>query len=341
MTPGHHGRPSRRPVPIRPRLVPLEDRAVPSVTTPADPPEPPLTATAAPAVATPIIAFGAEVGNRPVVRAIDSVTGQTRFAFEAYETSFRGGVRVATGDVNGDGVQDIVTAPGVGGGPLIKIFDGRNGAMIGAFLAYDAGFRGGAHVAVGDVNGDGFADIITGAGEGGGPHVRVFNGAWAAPQVRILPMTTETVPTAAEQPPEATVEPPATIEDEPPAMPDNGGGTTTSEGDGTIGDGTTSEPETGGTTTAVSEEPLTPPAPVIDTWTPVLSEFMAYGLDFRGGVRVAAADVTGDGRADVITGAGVGGGPGELQPAGACPGTGGGHGRGHACRCPAARGGTG
>jgi hypothetical protein len=54
---------------------------------------------------------------------------------------------------------------------------------------------------------------------------------------------------------------------------------------------------------------LPPPPPPLDTNTQVLSEFMAYDMKFRGGVRVAVADVTGDGKADIITGAGVGGGP--------------------------------
>jgi hypothetical protein len=45
-----------------------------------------------------------------------------------------------------------------------------------SFMAYDPAFLGGITVASGDVNRDGFADVIVGPGAGGGPHVRVFSG---------------------------------------------------------------------------------------------------------------------------------------------------------------------
>ena len=42
-------------------------------------------------------------------------------AIDAYP-GFTGGVRVAAGDVTGDGIPDIITAPGPGGGPHVKVF---------------------------------------------------------------------------------------------------------------------------------------------------------------------------------------------------------------------------
>lgn len=112
------------------------------------------------------------------VRVFDGTTGAMTRDFLSYPAAFTGGVRIATGDVTGDGIPDIVTGADAGaGGGHVKVFDGNSGAQVRSFFAYDAGFTGGVRVAAGDVNGDGRADIITGAGAGGaGGHVKVFDG---------------------------------------------------------------------------------------------------------------------------------------------------------------------
>jgi hypothetical protein len=93
---------------------------------------------------------------------------------------FTGGFYVAAGDVTGDGLADIVVSVGEGGGPYVQVYDGATGLAVLGFFAYDPAFLGGVRVAVGDVNGDGHADIITATGPGGGPAVRVFDGTSAA-----------------------------------------------------------------------------------------------------------------------------------------------------------------
>jgi hypothetical protein len=108
------------------------------------------------------------------------VTGAEILGFLAYAPGFLGGIFVAAGDVTGDGRADIVTGAGPGGGPHVRVFDGVTGAEILGFFAYAPGFLGGVRVAAGDVDGDGRADVVTGAGPGGGPHVRVFDGVTGA-----------------------------------------------------------------------------------------------------------------------------------------------------------------
>jgi hypothetical protein len=107
----------------------------------------------------------------------------TRF-FGIEDANFRGGARPALGDVNGDKTPDLVVSAGFLGGPRIAVFDGRGLAagssspahLIGDFFAFENTLRNGAFVSVGDVNGDGFADLAFGAGPGGAPRVRVFDG---------------------------------------------------------------------------------------------------------------------------------------------------------------------
>jgi hypothetical protein len=232
---------------------------------------------------TPVyLATGADAGGGPEVKVFDAISGKLVFDFMAYDPSFMGGVRVAVADINGDGTPDIITAPGPSGGPDIRVFDGKTGQMIQEFMglppltytgffvaagdlsgtgtsdivvapdsgmlsfvsvfrgsddallntftAIGNGFLGGVRVAVGDVTGAGHADIIVGAGPGGGPQVKVFDG-----------ITFQVVQFA-------------------------------------------NHPE-------------------------LTDGFYAYDIAFTGGVYVAAGSVNTPGRAEIITGAGAGGGP--------------------------------
>lgn len=123
------------------------------------------------------IVTGPKTGG-PQVR-IFTPSGQLKGDFFAYDKQARGGVSVALGDVDGDGQDEIVTGPGTGLEPLVKIFS-LQGKLKNSFFAYDKKFRGGVSVALGDVDGDGDLEIITGPGQGGGPQVKVFTAAGVA-----------------------------------------------------------------------------------------------------------------------------------------------------------------
>ena len=133
--------------------------------------------------------------------------------------AFKGNFAISAADIDSDGQNEIITGAGSGGGPHVRIFN-LSGKVIGSFMAYDKNFRGGVNVAAGDLDADGRAEIVTGAGFGGGPHVRIF-----------------------------------------------------------------------------------------DASGKLKNQFMAYDKNFRGGVNVAVADIDNDGVAEIITGAGRGGGP--------------------------------
>lgn len=123
-----------------------------------------------------IFVTGAGVGGGSHV-VVTNQFNQQRFSFMAFdEPNYSGGVRVATGDVNGDGVPDIITAPGPGREATVRVFDGVTNAIIANFAAYP-GFTAGMFVTAADVVGnDGIVEIITSPDAGGGPHIKVFTG---------------------------------------------------------------------------------------------------------------------------------------------------------------------
>jgi len=120
------------------------------------------------------IVIGSTVGEIPTV-SIYKYDGTLLDAFHPYTPSLRSGLNVAVGDVIGSSKKEIIIAPRKGGGPHVLVYDNYGTKLNGSgFFAYDPKFHGGVTLAIGDVNGDGKNEIVTGPGPGGGPHIRYF-----------------------------------------------------------------------------------------------------------------------------------------------------------------------
>lgn len=238
----------RRPGQYRPGVEQLEDRLAPAGS----------------------LVAGADAGGGPNVQAFDAQTRALEFSFFAFDPRFGGGARVAQGDVNGDGTADIVAAAGPGGGPDVHVFDGLDGRLLISFFAFDPGFAGGVNVAAGDVNADGFADIIAGADAGGGPAVNIFSGKDGTFLSGFFAFRTSFT-----------------------------GGVRVAAGD--VNDDGFAE-------VMVAAGPGgIPQVRVFDGRTgDLLRDLLPADLAFTGGVFVAAGDLGGDGRPEVITGSGPG-----------------------------------
>lgn len=263
--------------PTRLTVARLEDRLTPT----------------SPALPSGMLAAGAGAGGPPVVQ-VYRADGSIRSQFLAYDAAFTGGVNVAMADVNADGVTDVITAAGAGGGPHVKVFDGKSLEKLFdptqpspavvieltelySFFAYDVNFRGGVSVASGDVDGDGYADIVTGAGAGGSPHVRVFSGKTGGEILSFFAFDVAFsggVNVAVGELQERTA----------PGR---------EHADILVGSGAGMKATVTGFNGQTGEQFFT---------------INPYG-EFGGGVYVASGDITGDGFDDVITGAGAGGGP--------------------------------
>jgi hypothetical protein len=126
----------------------------------------------------PIIAIGTDLGatSRSAVQVYDAELNDPQVKFFAYGKAFKGGARVAIGDITADGIPEIITAPGPGRSPLVKVFDLLSGDEIKDFRikAYESSFENGVYVATGDVTADGLTDIITSPGPGRNVHIRVW-----------------------------------------------------------------------------------------------------------------------------------------------------------------------
>jgi len=118
-------------------------------------------------------------GFSPTVAIYDADTGQLVNRFLAFGASYGSGVRVATGDVNGDGFTDVVCATGGGTAGTVKVFSGKDGSVLDRTYPF-YWYSGALSVAVGDANGDSVPDVVVGTASTGSG-VRVYAGGSFTP----------------------------------------------------------------------------------------------------------------------------------------------------------------
>ena len=247
--------------------------------TPANPAMVPVNKMNAPAkIAALPQGFAVGAGDGGTVRVLNQ-NGSDKFSVAPFGGGFTAGVRVAMGDVNGDGVADLVVGTGPGVSTIVKVFDGKTQQELFSLQPFEGAFTGGVYVAVGDTNGDGFADIAITPDEGGGPRVRLFSGNGFGQLADFFGIDDTSFRGGAR-----------------PSFGDlNGDG----RSDLLLAAGFGGGPRLAG----FAGESLG------NSPRKLFNDFFIFEQALRNGAFVAAGDVNGDGFADVVAGAGPGGGP--------------------------------
>jgi lysophospholipase L1-like esterase len=219
--------------------------------------------------------------------------------FAPYGAAYIGPVSVAVGDVTGAGYDDLVVAPAYGN-PDVRVYDGRAFALgtfdpanssaflLTEFFAYALQFNIGANVAVGDIEDNGHADIVTGA-TAGNPEVHVYRGKDIATGT-FNPGGSSLLASFFAYGLNFNVGANVAVGDvEHNGYADVVTGTTAGNPEVHVYRGKD-----------IATGSLNP------NGSSLLAHFFAYALNFDVGVFVAVGDTTGDGYADIITGASSG-----------------------------------
>lgn len=208
------------------------------------------------------IAVGAGFGGNPHVKTFDKEGIPNTFNQYVYDANFRGGVDVALGDIDGDGQNEIITGTGYTGGPHIRIFE-EDGREIANFFAFHEDYHGGINVAAGDVDFDGKDEVAVVQASEGQAWVKVYR-------------ITSGFPLLGEW---------------------NAYGEVECGGDVAMGD----IDNDGQDEVIVGAGPGGGPHIRVfeanGNWKPI--QFFAFHPSYRGGVRVAAGDVDGDGKDEI------------------------------------------
>ncbi|MFH0828714.1 MAG: FG-GAP-like repeat-containing protein [Candidatus Kerfeldbacteria bacterium] len=99
-------------------------------------------------------------GGKPQVKVYSATAGSKSIAsFNAYKASYRNGLFISGGDIERKGGSNVVVGSGIGSIPEVQLYT-LKGKLVTRYFPFTKKMKTGAAVAVADVSGDGFNDIV-------------------------------------------------------------------------------------------------------------------------------------------------------------------------------------
>lgn len=128
------------------------------------------------------------IADDDAIKVYDAKTGALKMKFSPYGDDHLEKLRVTLGDVNGDGIADIITSAK---DHRVRAFDGATGMRLAiggqtAMKIFGNTDAGSADIAAADFNGDGIADLVVGEGKGGGL-IKIYDGKTGAEMASFSP----------------------------------------------------------------------------------------------------------------------------------------------------------
>ncbi len=116
-----------------------------------------------------------KTGREPEVKIFNRYGTLLDFDIYPFHPEFTGGVSIAIANVDGGPEDELILGVQSQDSALIKVIKvGVEGEPLGNFFAFPEDFKGGVNLAGGDIDNDGYDEVLVVANTGGGPHVRSF-----------------------------------------------------------------------------------------------------------------------------------------------------------------------
>ncbi|NQU99118.1 MAG: VCBS repeat-containing protein, partial [Parcubacteria group bacterium] len=110
--------------------------------------------------------------------------------FLGYDKNYQRGISIALGDINMDGMDEIIVSSRTGNNP-VKVYNYEGKFLDISSYPFTSQYHGSINITTGDVTGDGYEEIIASTGEGTRSEIKVLNKEGDLLPIQFSPFSSE------------------------------------------------------------------------------------------------------------------------------------------------------